>query len=133
MIGTGPALPKLKAAAPDGVEYLGWVCETEKRERMARAHVHLATGLREGWGLVVTEAAALGTPTIAYDMPGLRDSTRAAGGVVVPPHPDALARWLVELLPRWQEFPPAPLAFGGAHSWDEVADTLLTEIDRHAA
>jgi glycosyltransferase involved in cell wall biosynthesis len=28
----------------------------------------------EGWGLVVTEAASRETPTIAFDVPGLRDS-----------------------------------------------------------
>lgn len=28
----------------------------------------------EGWGLVVTEAAARGTPAIGFDVPGLRDS-----------------------------------------------------------
>lgn len=28
----------------------------------------------EGWGLVVTEAAARETPAIAFDVPGLRDS-----------------------------------------------------------
>ena len=57
------ALPA--ALAPEGVEILGRVDEQEKLERMARAHVHVATSSREGWGLVVSEAAALGTPTIA--------------------------------------------------------------------
>jgi glycosyltransferase involved in cell wall biosynthesis len=131
MIGGGPDLDRLRAIAPSGVEFLGRVSEEVKHDRMARAHVHLATSVREGWGLVVTEAAALGTPTIAYDVPGLRDSTRAAGGVVVPPHPDALARWLVELLPRWRGGVP-PVPYGGAHSWDEVAKTLFHAVDEHA-
>ena len=99
---------------------------------MARAHVHLATGVREGWGLVVSEAAALGTPTIAYDVPGLRDSTRAAGGVLVPPTPEAMARWLVELLPGWLERETAPLPYGGAHPWDEVAASVLSAVREHA-
>jgi glycosyltransferase involved in cell wall biosynthesis len=132
MIGGGPLLDRLRAAAPDGVEFLGRVSEQVKHDRMARAHVHLATSVREGWGLVVTEAAALGTPTIAYDVPGLRDSTRAAGGVVVPPEPEALARWLRELLPGRLTQPFAALAHGGAHSWDGVAETLLAAVDRHA-
>ncbi|GAB1691892.1 glycosyltransferase family 4 protein [Krasilnikovia sp. M28-CT-15] len=132
MIGGGPELDKLRAAAPAGVEFLGRVDEQTKHERMARAHVHLATSVREGWGLVVSEAAALGTPTIAYDVPGLRDSTRAAGGVVVPPQPEALARWLVELLPGLITTRPAPQPYGGAHSWDHVADTLLDAVCTHA-
>ena len=41
---------------------------------MSRAHVLLVPGVREGWGLVVTEANAMGTPAMAYDVPGLQDS-----------------------------------------------------------
>ncbi|BCJ49571.1 glycosyl transferase [Actinoplanes sp. NBRC 14428] len=132
MIGGGPLLDKLRAAAPPGVEFLGRVSERVKHDRMARAHVHLSTSVREGWGLVVTEAAALGTPTIAYDVPGLRDSTRAAGGVVVPPEPQALARWLCELLPARMAEPFAPVPYGGAHGWDDVAATLLTAVELYA-
>ncbi len=132
MIGGGPQLDRLRAGAPPGIEFLGRVTEETKRDLIARAHVHLATSVREGWGLVVSEAAAVGTPTIAYDVPGLRDSTRAAGGVVVPPEPAALARWLVELLPAWRAARTDPLPFGGAHSWDHVADRLLTAVDEHA-
>ncbi|MEU4221298.1 glycosyltransferase family 4 protein [Actinoplanes sp. NPDC026623] len=132
MIGGGPLLERLRAGAPEGVEFLGRVPEEVKHDRMARAHVHLATSVREGWGLVVTEAAALGTPTIAYDVPGLRDSTRAAGGVVVPPRPQELAHRLRELLPARMSEPFAPLAYGGAHGWDEVAETLLAAVEQHA-
>jgi glycosyltransferase involved in cell wall biosynthesis len=46
----------------------------KKLELMSRAHVLLVPGVREGWGLVVTEANAMGTPAVAYDVPGLRDS-----------------------------------------------------------
>jgi glycosyltransferase involved in cell wall biosynthesis len=132
MIGGGPQLERLRACAPVGADFLGRVSEQVKLDEMARAHVHLATSVREGWGLVVTEAAAVGTPTIAYDVPGLRDSTRAAGGVVVPPTPEALARWLRELLPSRFAGPFAPLPYGGAHSWDDVAETLLTAITEKA-
>jgi glycosyltransferase involved in cell wall biosynthesis len=129
LIGDGPLAPRLRAAAPAGVHVLGRLDEARKLELMARAHVHLACSVREGWGLVVTEAAAVGTPTIAYDVPGLRDSTRAADGVVVPPDPDALARWLVDLLPRWQDRPPLALPHGGARSWDAVADAVWQVVE----
>ncbi|MFY3741751.1 MAG: glycosyltransferase involved in cell wall biosynthesis [Candidatus Nitrosomirales archaeon] len=46
----------------------------KKLELMSKAHVLLVPGVREGWGLVVTEASAMGTPAVAYDVPGLRDS-----------------------------------------------------------
>ena len=43
---------------------------------MAASRLHLNTSQGEGWGLCVLEAAALGVPTVAYDVDGLRDSVR---------------------------------------------------------
>jgi len=43
-------------------------------ERMQHAWIITSTSMIEGWGMTVTEAAACGTPCIAYDVPGLRDS-----------------------------------------------------------
>jgi glycosyltransferase involved in cell wall biosynthesis len=58
----------------DGVRFHGRVSEDKKHELMAEAHVHVFTSHREGWGLVVSEAAAMGTPSVGYDVPGVRDS-----------------------------------------------------------
>lgn len=127
MVGGGPQLEELRAAAPPWMEVPGFVSLEEKTDRMARAHVHVATSVREGWGLVVSEAAAVGTPTIGYDVPGLRDSTRAAKGVVIPPEVDALTHWLPPMVSHWQANPPGPMANGGAHSWDYVAERIMTE------
>ncbi len=130
MIGGGPDLDTAKARAVPGVEVLGRVSEQEKLDRMAGAHMHVATSVREGWGLVVTEAAAVGTPTVAYDVPGLRDSTRAAQGVVVPATPLALGRWIPPMLDHWAKHPFSPLAYGGAHSWDDVATAVFAAATR---
>ena len=132
MIGGGPLLDELRDGAPEGVHFLGRVDESTKHEKMARAHAHVATSFREGWGLVVSEAAALGTPTLSYDVPGLRDSTRAADGVLCPATPEALAAYLVDLLPQWTVAPPAPLPHGGAHSWDTVAEQVLAGVIKKA-
>jgi glycosyltransferase involved in cell wall biosynthesis len=56
------------------VTFHGRVSEERKLELMREAHVHLFCSHREGWGLVVSEAAAMGTPSIGYDAPGVRDS-----------------------------------------------------------
>lgn len=130
MLGGGPDLAATQAAAVPGVEVLGRVSEQEKGERMAAAHLQVATSVREGWGLVVSEAAAVGTPTVSYDVPGLRDSTRAALGVVCPPTPLALARWIPPMLSHWREHPYPPLPYGGAHSWDDVADAVFAAATR---
>ena len=58
---------------PD-VTFCGRLDEASKRELLRTAFVHLFSSHREGWGLVVSEAAALGTPSVGYDAPGVRDS-----------------------------------------------------------
>jgi glycosyltransferase involved in cell wall biosynthesis len=84
--------------------------------------------LREGWGLAVDEAAAMGTPTIGYDRPGLCDSIPAAGGILTAPNPSALAAQIAARLPGYMA-DPAPAGWrGGALDWDEVAQRLWHTI-----
>jgi glycosyltransferase involved in cell wall biosynthesis len=125
VIGDGRMAESLQDSAPDGVVFAGHVAEATKRHLMSRAHALVATSVREGWGLVVSEAAALGTPTIAYDVPGLRDSVRAARGVLVDEDPDALAEAITYWAPRMRARPPEPIPHGGARDWDTVADAVL--------
>jgi len=54
----------------------GYLPEEAKRAVVAGARLHLNTSQGEGWGLCVLEAAALGVPTVAYDVDGLRDAVR---------------------------------------------------------
>jgi len=53
IIGSGPMEDDLRRMAPEGVVFLGKVPPAKKLERLARAHVLIATSVREGWGLVV--------------------------------------------------------------------------------
>jgi glycosyltransferase involved in cell wall biosynthesis len=94
MIGDGPLRPKLERESQGRVVFLGRVGHAELLERLARAHVLVATSVREGWGLNISEAAACGTPSIAYAVPGLFDSARASGGALVEPSPEALGQAL---------------------------------------
>ncbi|MGH3716761.1 MAG: glycosyltransferase family 4 protein [Micromonosporaceae bacterium] len=50
----------------DRVTMRGYVDEQAKHELLATAWLHLCPSLKEGWGIVVMEAAAHGVPTVAY-------------------------------------------------------------------
>lgn len=56
------------------VKFFGFVTEAKKYELLAKAHILINPSIREGWGLVVIEAARMGTPTVAYNVAGLKDS-----------------------------------------------------------
>jgi len=129
VMGGGPIAESVRSAVErvPGGEFLGRVSEREKFERLAEAHVLAVTSVREGWGLVVDEAAAVGAHPIGYRVPGLVDSVPAAGGTVVDPNPAALADALVRRLPALVEQPAMPRQ-GGARPWDEVADRFLSLV-----
>jgi glycosyltransferase involved in cell wall biosynthesis len=77
--GDRPYTEKLKLVCRDleienKVKFWGFVPEKKKFELLARAHVLINPSVREGWGLVNIEANSVGTPVIAYNVPGCRDS-----------------------------------------------------------
>jgi glycosyltransferase involved in cell wall biosynthesis len=81
IVGSGYMEEKLRAMVSEmfpnesgDITIFGKQSNEKKLELMSRAHVLLVPGVREGWGLVVSEANAMGTPAVAYDVPGLRDS-----------------------------------------------------------
>ncbi len=58
------------------IEYAGKVDAARKMELMQKSHLLCVTSVKEGWGLVVTEANSQGTPAVVYDVDGLRDSVK---------------------------------------------------------
>ncbi|MBC7844729.1 MAG: glycosyltransferase family 4 protein [Gemmatimonadaceae bacterium] len=77
--GTGEDRPRLEALAASldlgrRVRFLGFVSEAEKSALLRRAWIVSLTSPKEGWGITNLEAAACGTPVVASDSPGLRES-----------------------------------------------------------
>jgi glycosyltransferase involved in cell wall biosynthesis len=76
VFGDGPFRQKLERIAGLGVKFFGNLNNFERRNLLGKSWILIVPGVREGWGLNVIEANALGIPAIAYDAPGLRDSVR---------------------------------------------------------
>lgn len=88
------------------VTFWGRVSDEQRNQLLQRAHVLCTTPLREGWGLVVIEANAMGTPVIGYNVPGLRDALAFGNGWLCEPNPAAMAEKLVTLA-EWVADKPA--------------------------
>ncbi len=63
------------------VVFFGKVSFEKRNEIMSRCLAILVPSVREGWGLIVTEANANGTMAITYNVPGLVDSNKT--GIIV--------------------------------------------------
>jgi glycosyltransferase involved in cell wall biosynthesis len=70
------------------VKFLGFVDENEKRAMLRSAWALVFTSPKEGWGITNLEAQASGTPVIASDSPGLRESLLDGESGVLVPHGD---------------------------------------------
>jgi glycosyltransferase involved in cell wall biosynthesis/O-antigen/teichoic acid export membrane protein len=132
--GRGPLERDLESNLPGGTELLGFVSREELYARMARAHCLLVPSVREGWGLVVIEANSVGTPAVAYDVPGLRDSVQdgITGLLARDGDPEDLARRAIEIVQNpdvQQAMSQEATAWAERFSWDETANCLLTLIE----
>jgi glycosyltransferase involved in cell wall biosynthesis len=95
--GRGDHLDALRSLArqlglgEDRVVFLGFVDDARKLDLFRRSWVHVLTSPKEGWGIANLEAAACGTPTVASDSPGLRDSVEHDRTGYLVPHGDVAA------------------------------------------
>jgi len=123
IVGSGPQESALRRHCGDGITLLGSLGAASRNDAMARAHALVCTSVREGWGLVVSESAALGTGAVGYSVAGLVDSIGATGGQLVEANVDALA---AALLPIARDPARAPQPTGtGTVSFAAVARELL--------
>ncbi len=72
---------KIKALVKDknleeNVIFMGYLSFEKRNEEIAKSQAIIVPSVREGWGLIVIEANALGTPALGYNVPGLRDSIK---------------------------------------------------------
>jgi glycosyltransferase involved in cell wall biosynthesis len=90
-----------KSKYKNDITFLGKVSFEKKMELMRKCHIITVTSVKEGWGLIVTEANSQGTPAIVYNVDGLRDSVRDnVTGLITKKEntPEELAKKILSLL-----------------------------------
>jgi len=107
IIGDGPEREDIARAIADleledVVQLPGFVSDEELNQTLQRSACLLLPSLREGYGLIVIEAAAYGTPCLTVDAPDNAAKELIAEGingyVVMDPSPASLAKALVQVV-----------------------------------
>jgi glycosyltransferase involved in cell wall biosynthesis len=111
----------------DAVRFRGFVSEAEKLHLLRSTWANVFPSPKEGWGITNIEAAASGTPSLASDSPGLRDSVRHGESGFLVPHGDvnAMAARMVELAgdpALVDRLGVGARRFAESLSWDAAAD-----------
>jgi glycosyltransferase involved in cell wall biosynthesis len=117
----------------DAVTFHGFVSESQKLALLRGAWANVFPSPKEGWGITVVEAAACGTPSLASDSPGLRDSVRHGVTGFLVPHGDtaALAARMLELAadpPLVTRLGAAARAFAEGLSWERTASATADHL-----
>jgi len=135
VIGGGTMLNELRRKYNNqDITFYGHVNDEQKYDLLRRAHVALVPSVREGWGLVVTEANAMGTPAIAYDVHGLRDSVvdGETGILIKDRSEESLAHAAITLLcdkDLLRKYSENALAFSRRFNWDSATKEFERVID----
>jgi len=123
------------------VRFLGFVSEAEKLALLRRAWAVALASPKEGWGLTNVEAEACGTPVVASNSPGIRESVRHGETGFLVPHGDVAA--LGSALDRFAQDPSlvarmgaAARTFAESFTWERCAREteahLRAVVDRPA-
>lgn len=141
--GDGDQAEPLRAVARrlgvnERVDFLGFVGEEHKRDLLREAWVHVLTSPKEGWGISNLEAAACGTPSVASDAPGLRESVVAGRTGLLVPHGDVAAltqalRTLLTDAPLRERMSREARRFAEGFSWDASAAAVEACLRRVVA
>lgn len=128
----------LEMAIDDRVIFTGFVSENEKKRWLSQAWGLVSTSSREGWGLIVIEAAANGTPTVAYRVPGLVDSIKneQTGLLCQKNTPVEIARNIRRLLidhDLRKKLSRHALVSSREFSWNKAADEVLEFLKKTIA
>lgn len=115
--------------------FLGFISAEEKRDLLRRAWAGVLASPKEGWGIANLEAGACGTPVIASDSPGLRESLIAGKTGLLVTHGDTRA--LASAMTRIADSPELVAVMGNAgrrfaerFTWEQSSDDTISHLEQ---
>ena len=121
----------------ENVVFTGTISYVEIAKIVASSWLNIHSSLTEGWGISIIEASSCGTPTVAYNVPGVSNSVEnGLNGITVENYNRrALVGAALEILSAPEKWWSSSLGVSRKYSWDKTAELwemLLKKItDEH--
>lgn len=109
------------------VTFTGYISQEEKVELLQKSHLLVYPSIKEGWGISNLEANACGTPVLAADVPGLRDSVSVGESGLLFPFSDvgkmaeSILRILTDTALR-EKLQKGGLKWASHFTWESTAE-----------
>lgn len=117
------------------VTFLGRISEEDKLQLLRRSWALVFTSPKEGWGITNLEAAACGTPVVASNSPGIRESVINGETGFLVPHGDVTA--LAAAMRRLADSPSDVAALGEnarefakGFTWERAAQQTAAHLTK---
>ncbi len=113
------------------VTFFGKVPVKKKFELLQRAHLLVHGSYKEGWGLVIIEANASGTPAVVFDAAGLRNSVQHNLTGYVAQTEEEYINFCRELLTnqaKYEDFQSQALHWSNQFTWQKSTHKSLQLI-----
>lgn len=143
IVGDGDYLQPLRKLTADlklqdAVEFTGFVDSATKLMHLRRSHISVYPSPKEGWGITNIEANACGTPVVAANAPGLRDSVNPDKSGLLYPYGNIedFAQQLIRLLtdrPLYEKLVQGGLAWARRFTWDDCAKRSIAIMEKTLA
>ncbi|WP_393972154.1 glycosyltransferase family 4 protein [Oxyplasma meridianum] len=138
MIGSGPSLNKTMKIYNDldiknNVIFLGRINNNDLSNIVGSSWLNVHTSITEGFGFSILEASSAGTPTIAYDVPGVRDVIiqNKNGFTVKDGSIDDLTKKIDNFISNYDNrWINSSRSIALEYSWDKTAELWLTNIKK---
>jgi len=122
-----------KYGLKDNVYFYGYVNDEKKQQLLGSAHALVITSIREGWGLVISEANALSTIAIGYNVAGIRDAIQdgVTGLLTKRNTPLSLAETILDFFRNRGEYAQLyknSLDYSKKLTWDSSARSALEAV-----
>ena len=129
IIGDGPSKKKLERLCIDlnlkeNVVFTGTISYPEIAKIVASSWLNIHSSVTEGWGISIIEASSCGTPTVAYNVPGVSNSVEnGLNGITVENYNRrALVDAALEILNAPEKWWSSSLGVSRKYSWDKAAE-----------